>query len=111
MIDLSKINNAPTCHVDFSVKDEKQCRRQIISKAYNDAYEQALAISEAAGKKLVKCVKVDFKPFNTEYNSYSSFDSDMTCKESAVFGANIINTFTPEDIEIKETLYCLWIAE
>ena len=32
MVDLSKINNAPTCHVDFSVKDEKQCRRQIISK-------------------------------------------------------------------------------
>jgi len=23
----------------------------------------------------------------------------------------IINTFTPEDIELSETLYCLWLAE
>ena len=23
----------------------------------------------------------------------------------------IMNTFTPEDIELSETLYCLWIAE
>ena len=23
----------------------------------------------------------------------------------------IQNTFTPEDVEISETLYCLWIAE
>ena len=33
--------------------------------------------------------------------------------EKACYGATqaIINTFTPEDIELFEKLYCLWIAE
>ena len=25
--------------------------------------------------------------------------------------ARIVNTFNPEDIELTETLYCLWLAE
>ncbi len=33
--------------------------------------------------------------------------------EKSIGGAAkaIVNTFTPEDIELSETLYCLWIAE
>ena len=31
--------------------------------------------------------------------------------ERAETATTIMNTFTPEDIELSETLYCLWIAE
>ena len=42
----------------------------------------------------------------------------MCLKETSAFGVqkssakDVIQTiFTPEDVEIRETLYCLWITE
>lgn len=111
--DLSKLDNAPTCQINFGVKDAKECKRKILSKAYKEAELQAQVIAEAAGKSLKQCVKVDFKPFTTDYVSQTTFDSDMMYAKGARLGAApaIINTFTPEDIELSETLYCLWITE
>lgn len=113
MEQLSKLDNAPQCHVDFGVKDEKECRRQILAKAYKDAELQAQAIAEASGKTLTQCAKIDFKPFTTTYVSQSNFEGEMMYAkaERAGTATTIMNTFTPEDIELSETLYCLWIAE
>ncbi len=113
MVAISRLENAPMCQIKFEVKDEKECKRKILAKAYKDAEVQALAIAEASGKTLKYCQKVDFKPFTTEYASNASLGSDMMYAEKAVMGAaqTIVNTFTPEDIELSETLYCLWIAE
>lgn len=112
MDDLSKLNNAPYCQIKFNVKDEKECRRKILANAYNDAEMQAQAIAAAAGKTLKQCVKVDFKPFTTDYVSQTSFNSDMAYKSAHVGTAQAIaNTLIPEDIELSEQLYCLWLAE
>lgn len=113
MVSISKLNNAPMCQISFGVKDEKECRRNILAIAYKDAEDQAKAIAEASGKTLKYCQKVDFKPFTTDYVSQARIGSDMMYAEKACYGAaqTIVNTFTPEDIELSETLYCLWIAE
>jgi len=113
MVSISKLDNAPMCQVDFGVKDEKDCRKKILAKAYKDAEEQALAIAEAAGKCLKQCAKVDFKPFTSDYHSRARYGSDIMYAEKAVAGVaqTIANTFTPEDIVLTETLYCLWNAE
>lgn len=113
MVSISKLDNAPMCQINFGVKDEKECRRNILASAYKDAENQAEAIAEASGKTLKYCQKVDFKPFTTDYVSQAMIGSDMMYAEKACYGAaqTIVNTFTPEDIELSETLYCLWIAE
>lgn len=113
MEQLSKLDNAPQCHVDFGVKDEKDCRRQVLAKAYKDAELQAQAIAEASGKTLTQCAKIDFKPFTTTYVSQTNFEGEMMYAkaERAGTATTIMNTFTPEDIELSETLYCLWLAE
>ncbi len=113
MVSISKLNNAPMCQISFGIKDEKECRRNILAIAYKDAEDQAKAIAEASGKTLKYCQKVDFKPFTTDYVSQSRIGSDMMHVKKARYGEaqTIVNTFTPEDIELSETLYCLWIAE
>lgn len=110
---FSKLENAPSCQINFGVKDAKECKGKIITKAYKEAELQAQAIASAAGKSLKQCVKVDFKPFTTEYFSQSNLDTNMMYANDTRLGAvpAIINTFTPEDIELSETLYCLWITE
>ena len=110
---LSKMDTAPQCHVAFGVKDEKECRRKILAKAYKDAELQAQAIADASGKTLKQCAKIDFKPFTTTYISQTNFEGEMMYAkaERAGTATTIMNTFTPEDIELSETLYCLWIAE
>jgi len=113
MVQLSRLDNAPSCHINFGIKDEKACRKTILAGAYQDAEFQAQAIAQAAGKNLKQCIKVDFQPFTTNYLSQTNMEGSMLYKSA--LGANpdsaIINTFTPEDIELTETLYCLWIAE
>ena len=113
MVSISKLSNAPMCRIEFGIKNEKECRKNILAVAFKDAEDQARAIAEASGKTLKYCQKVDFKPFTTNYVSQAKIGSDMMYAEKACYGAaqTIANTFTPEDIELSETLYCLWIAE
>ena len=115
MESLSKLANPPKSYVNFGVKNENECRKNILAKAYEDAKEQAEAIACAAGNQLRDCVKVDFKPFTTTYVSNSSFEGEMMYAKAAMgrgSAAEVINNiFTPEDIELTEKLYCLWIAE
>ena len=113
MDEISKLDIPPIYQISFGIKDEQECRREILKDAYNDALEQAKVIADAAGKNLIQCVKTDFKPFTTEYSSSTKIGSDMLyAKKTYICSAeNIANTFTPEDIEIMESLYCLWQAE
>lgn len=113
MISISKLEDAPNCRISFGIQNEKECRRKILSKAYKDAEEQAYVIAQAANKTLQGCLKVDFKPFTSQYCSPVYMNSDMMYAERLCDGSaqTIANIFTPEDIQIKETVYCLWIAE
>ena len=113
MVDLSELDSDLTCQINFGVKNERECKRKILSIAYKDAEAQALAIAEASGKTLKCCQKVDFEPFTTTYVSDAKFNSNSGVADYALRDSikNIINTFTPEDIKLSETLYCLWIAE
>ena len=48
--------------------------------------------------------------------AYEVFESEKSIgtasmKQRQATADVIQNTFTPEDVEIRETLYCLWIAE
>jgi len=117
MEETSRLSKPPFYQVNFTVKDIKACKRDNLTKAYKDAEEQAQIIAEAAGKSLKHCAKTDFKPLTTDYISHG-FGSDGVMSKSGVAGAprmstaETINTvFTPEDVAISETLYCLWIAE
>ena len=115
MVAISKIENPPYYHINFGLNNETECRRKVIDKAYYEAYEQALAIANAAGKELEECTKVDFKPFTDDYVSPSDIDASfartMRFNMDKEASAVINNTFTPEDILVSETLYCMWIAE
>lgn len=110
---ISKMDDAPMCQINFGLKDEKECRRKIIANAYKDAENQAEAIALASSKKLKSCQKVDFKPFTTELVSQAVIGPEMMCAEKSCRDSvqSIVNTFTPEDIELSGTLYCLWLAE
>lgn len=113
MEDISKLENPPTYQITFGLKDERKARREVLELAYNDALEKAYAIAHAAGKTLKRCLKVDSKPFDTVYISESNLDYSLLNQAKTISNVAdiIITSFTPEDIEITERLYCLWIAE
>ena len=121
---VSKLKNPPKYHLLFNVKDIKGCKDEVLAEAYNKAKEKAETIARAAGKELKECVKTDFIPFEESVVSRSSLNSqDMYIEKEKSFGApnfdmakstgvqdTIQTIFTPEDVEITETLYCLWIT-
>ena len=121
---VSKLKNPPKYHLLFNVKDIKGCKDEVLAEAYNKAKEKAETIARAAGKELKECVKTNFIPFEESVVSRSSLNSqDMYMEKEQSFGAStfgmakktgvqdtIQTIFTPEDIEITETLYCLWIT-
>lgn len=107
---MSEMTIAPTYYIKFGVKNEEECCNEVLAKAYQNAYNQALAIATAANKNLRYCQKVDFQPISNNNYSPVEFSSNFM-RAKAVNNDMIINSFTPEDIEISETLYCLWIAD
>jgi hypothetical protein len=117
---VSKLSNPPKYTVAFNVKNEQQSKNEAMADAYNNAKEKAEAIAKVAGKTLKECLKTDFRPFEEKVYSRSALGSGIFEGENADFASvpkkmsakdTITNIFTPEDIEISETLYCLWIAE
>lgn len=120
--EVSQLDNPPKYNMMFSIKDQENAKKEVMNEAYNKAKEKAEVIALSAGKKLKDCVKVDFRPFDGNIYSNSRLsDTDLFESEQAIGSAYmkqkqatadvIQNTFTPEDVEISETLYCLWIAE
>ena len=117
---VSKLENPPKYTIAFNVRNEQQSKNEAMAEAYNKAKEKAEAIAKSAGKTLKECVKVDFRPFEERVYSRSTLGSGIFETETSDFNMKarkmstqdtITNIFTPEDIEISETLYCLWIAE
>ena len=120
---VSKLQNAPEYYLEFRIKDIKQSKKEALSEAYNNAKEKAEAIANSANKQLKECIKVDFRPFEERVISNSKMNSldimfgseetiDSVPEKAMRTNKDVIqNIFTPEDVEILETLYCLWIAE
>lgn len=122
---VTKLENPPKYTMNFNIKEKEEAKKEVMAEAYNKAKEKAEIIATSAGKKLKDCIKVDFRPFEERVISNSRLgDSDLSAlfeEESAIGTVNkkamqstkdvIQNIFTPEDVEIKETLYCLWITE
>ena len=111
----SKLDNPPRYQISFAIKNEESAKSLVLADSYAKAEEKAKMIAMAAGKKLVECIKVDFRPFEEKIFSHSRLDETM---QQERFGAaklaateSIQKIFTPEDIEITETLFCLWLAE
>lgn len=113
MVSTANLENAPKIQINFGIKNEEEYRKMLLTQAYRDAEKQALIIAQASSKTLKTCQKVDFQPLDTAYLSRSMMGSDIMYAKAMdnQVEENIINTFTPEDIELSETLYCLWIAE
>lgn len=117
MEDISKMAQPPFFEVNFTIKDLEKCKKDNLTKAYKDAEMQAFIIAQAAGTTLKQCIKTDFKPFTTDYIS-NGYNSEILYKSKDLYGldttnvSDTINTvFTPEDVMISETLYCLWVTE
>ena len=111
---ISKLENAPMYQIFFGIKDENTIRQNLLKDAYKEGEKQAKTIAQAAEKSLLECRKVDFKPMNTTYTSTSMLDGTLMRRGMDCFSATaneITNIFTPEDIELSETLYMLWIAK
>lgn len=122
---VSKLPNAPKYSLEFEIKDIKQSKQEALAEAYNNAKEKAEAIAISANKQLKECIKVDFRPFEESVISNSKLNSLNMMYEQKRKGVGAVqektimkttrdviqNIFTPEDVEILETLYCLWIAE
>jgi len=114
--DVSGVLNPPDYSVEFTVKDEEVHKQECIFMAFRNAEISAQSIAKAAGKTLKCCEKIDFNPFSNTFVA-SGYEIGLGSGDAYNLQGNIsiaraINdTFTPKDIEIAETLYCLWIAE
>ena len=117
---VSSLAEPPRYTMMFSIKDMEGAKKEVLAEAYNKAKEKAETIAAAAGKQLKDCIKTDFRPFAETVTSHSRLsDMDMLEETGVMYKASkarstaetIQTVFTPEDVEISETLYCLWIAE
>ena len=120
--EVAQLDNPPKYNMTFSIKEQEEAKKEVMREAYNKAKEKAEIIAISGGKILKDCVKVDFRPFeekiysNSRVSDLDLFENerasvDMYMKARQAATDIIQKTFTPEDVEIRETLYCLWIAE
>ena len=115
---LKKISNSPKCKIRFTIKDMEKVKNEMLADAYMNAKGKAEVIAKAANKSLKDCIKTDFRPFENSIFSKTNLDANVLLAENAHFKVAkasidemISETFTPEDIEVEENIYCLWITD
>ncbi len=113
MQETSKINNPPSYTINFTMKNDKKIREELLDLAFKDAEFQAEAIAKSNKKELKECVKVSFEPFDLNFHSSTEAQNIAICKMNASedLSKTITNIFVPKDIEISTSIYCLWITK
>lgn len=110
--EISKLKDGPKANISFSLKNEDRAKSACIDKAYKNAKTKAEAIAKSAGKKLLECKKVSFESFDEKVESATKFNgmAKMALQDSYSMHS-IENIIVPQDIEVSQELYCLWVAE
>lgn len=107
----AKLDDAPRIRVDYALKDEKSAQAELFKDAYLDAKMQADMIADAAGLKVTKCLKASFSDDNEGFVTRASFERGMAKTSSYDVEELIAQTYTPNDITVKQNLYCVFVAE
>lgn len=114
--EISKIKNGPKYMMTFGLKELEEAKKEVLKLSYKEMEDKAKVIAEAAGLSLKRCLKVDFKPFtetiisNSNLNEVYAENSARFAKASSASEV-VSKTFIPEDIQVSQTLYSLWLAE
>jgi len=110
---VSKLKKPPIYTITFEVKNSDEYKNKVLAAAFQNAEIKARSIAAAAGLNNVECLKTSFMPFEEKLSSNTRFASKemILCNDSDGISENICKTFTPEDVYISETLYCLFVAK
>ena len=106
---MSKQSNPPEFTLNFGLKDEEKYKKELLERAYKDALRQAIIIANAANKEVKDTLKTSYEPLNEPFISSSSFSNReiLYANESN----NFINYLNPQNIEVEQVIYALFLAE
>lgn len=124
MSEILKMENIPEYNINFDIKDKEQYETEALKLAFDECKKKAELIALASNLKLKKCQKIDFNPidnirFGDTVSSTIEESNDLdipmflrqkVCETEKTF-TGFTDSFTPEKIEISQTIYTLWIAE
>ena len=108
-----KLPEGPEYHISFSLKDERKGIDQAIALAMKEAEKNAKALAKSAKLKELHLKKVDLNHSGSHFRS----NSDFAVEEAAVGGAllmrknSLADTYTPEEITITQSVYCVYEGE
>ena len=107
----SKLDDAPRIRIDYALKDEKTAKAELFKDAYLDAKLQADMIADASGLKVTKCLKASFSDDNEGFIARANFERGIAKTSSYDVEEMIAQTYTPNDITVRQNLYCIFEAE
>lgn len=113
---INTLENAPEYNLQFSLKEDKEAEEATIRKAYEDAKRKAEVLAKEAGCALGRCKKSDLNHTSLRFQSNTSFDmvmAESTMANGAMrsLKSSVAEVFTPEEITISESVYCVFEAE
>jgi len=100
---ISKCNVKPRFNIKFSIKDPTKVSEKLLYDAIENARFKANILSEAAGVKLGKIIRIDYNW--SELHMYSNIDMDMEDVECCAID------ITPDDINVKDSATIVWEIE
>lgn len=123
MSEILKLEKVPEYNIEFDIKDKETIYEEALKLAYNECEKKARLIATASNLKLKVCQKINFEPIdNIRFLSTSSSEiignSDLdipqflrksNSKDKAFTG--FTDSFTPEKINIEQSIFSQWIAE
>ena len=112
---VSKLRYAPTIKVKYGLKDTMVAEKEVFAEAYQNAKWQAELIAASSGYKDIKCKSADVNECKRNYYSGSNGGLELLCRRrddsTSSSSENMSKTFYPEDIVLKQSIKCVFIAE
>lgn len=116
-LDDEKVNEVLKClknfkrnlqfRIDFSVKNRDAMKKEVIVDATRNARFNAEILAEASSVRLGNLIKIEYNWTEINFNSHAYYDVDMLCCD---YESSDIQ-FTPDSIEIRDTVAFVWEIE
>lgn len=102
---LSQLSNPPEIRMAYSIKNPEKVKNKAMAKAIKDSQEKARCLTKAAGVQLGDIIDINYSWDSVEFiHDWNISAPGNVCYGSVIGSAD----FTPEDINIEDTVTIEW---
>lgn len=103
MTKFSECPIRPSVEIGYTISNPEPVRNELLAKAVADSTAKAKIMTSAAGAQLGEVIDIDYS-----WNEINIYHRDQTFRNNDSMCIGSVPDFTPEDMDLSDTVTVIW---